>query len=185
MHTPLPLRIAAALILAALPLALGACEDRNKDENDELIRLDVAPHVNAVRQAERDWAWVSGTRWIATAIEGAAPLEGSTLWLHFEDGNTWVYGSAGCNRITGGYTRIGIDGLQFKNLAVTRMMCPDPKGIMQQEARFLHLLGQTDAYHAEPDLLTMSVDGVTVLRFTHESAATPETPDDPESSETP
>lgn len=164
--------IRAAVVLSALALALGACEDRNKDENDELIRLDVAPHVNAVRQAERDWAWVAGTRWDVATIEGDAPLAGSSLWVHFEDNNTWMFGSAGCNRITGGYTRIGIDGLQFKNLAVTRMMCNDPQGIMQQEARFLHLLGQTDSYHAEPDRLTMSIDGVTVLRFTREQSDT-------------
>ncbi len=175
MHTPLhtlTLRVITALTIGLL-LPLSACEDRNKDDNDELIRLDVTPHVNAVRQAERDWAWVSGTRWNVTAIEGAAPLENSTLWIHFEDDNTWLYGSAGCNRITGGYTRIGIDGLQLKNLAVTRMMCPEPKGIMQQEARFLHLLGQTDSYHAEPDQLTMSIDGVVVLRFVRDKPETP------------
>jgi len=154
--------LAAALAVVGAASGLSGC--RNEKQDEEPIRVDVAPHVNAVRQAERDWAWVTGQTWRASAIEGDAPIPGSRLWIRFED-HTWLVGSSGCNRLTASYERRGIDGVKITQIASTRMLCRDPKGVMQQEARYLHLLGSCDAYSAEPELLKLEVDGVVVLRF--------------------
>jgi heat shock protein HslJ len=161
MHTHT--RAVALAAVLALPAALLGCQQNQRDK--EPVRYDASPHVNAVRQAERDWAWISGTRWNAAQIEGKAPIPDTALWIRFED-HTWMSGSAGCNRLTAGYSRRGIDGLKVSQIAATRMLCNQPEGVMQQEARFLHLLSSADAYHAEPDNLELITDGVVVLRFT-------------------
>lgn len=158
-----PRTAAAAALLALAALSTASCEQNRRDK--EPVRVDASPHVNAVRQAERDWAWIAGSDWIADTIEGKSPLPGTELWVRFED-HTWMSGSAGCNRITASYNRRGIDGLQMTQIAATRMLCNQPKGVMQQEARFLHLLGSIDAYQAEPSRLNLVSDGVVVLSFT-------------------
>ncbi len=153
--------ISIVLIASSLLLTLG-CETAKRDE--EPIRVDAAPHANLVQQAQKDWAWISGTTWIATSIEGQEPLADTSLWLRFED-HTWMSGSAGCNRVSASYERRGIDGLKITQIATTKMHCAQPKGTMQQESRFLHLLANIDAYHAEPDTLSLSTNAITMMTF--------------------
>lgn len=157
MHKLIPI----LLLSITMFLTLG-CETAKRDE--EPIRVDAEPHANLVQQAKKDWSWVSGTTWIATSIEGQEPLKDTSLWIRFED-HTWLSGSAGCNRISASYERRGIDGLQMSQIASTRMHCAQPKGTMQQESRFLHLLANIDAYHAEPDTLSLSTNAITMLTF--------------------
>lgn len=157
-RSALPLRWGLACA-AALPLGCA-----NQKQNEEPVRVDVTPHVNALRQAERDWAWITGQTWRLDAIEGEAPIPDSEVWIRFED-HTWLVGYSGCNRLTAGYERRGIDGLKVTQIASTRMLCRQPEGVMQQEARFLHLLSSCDAYSAEPGALRLEVDGVVVLRL--------------------
>tara|TARA_R110000737_G_scaffold2923_6_gene8547 strand:- start:10962 stop:11477 length:516 start_codon:yes stop_codon:yes gene_type:complete len=152
-----------ATILATAILTSAGCE--NADRDQELIRIDAAPHANLVNQAKEDWSWIEGTTWVATSIEGQKPIEGTRLWIRFE-GKSWMSGSSGCNQLSGSYERRGIDGLQISKVASTRKHCPQPQGTMQQESRFLHILSNTDAYHAEPDTLTLSTNAVTMLTFT-------------------
>ena len=150
-----------ALLVGSVLLSAG-CENNTREE--ELIRVDAAPHADAVNQAKRDWGWVSGTTWIASSIEGRRPLEQTSLWIRFE-GPTWMSGSAGCNHLSASYERRGIDGLKVSQIAATRMHCAQPEGTMQQESRFIHLLTNADSYHAEADTLSLYTNGVEMLRF--------------------
>ncbi len=152
-------------LAAAILFTTAACENEKREDDKELIRVDAAPHANLVNQAKQDWTWISGTTWIITSIEGQAPLQNTTLWLRFED-HTWMSGSAGCNHLSASYDRRGIDGLKITQIAATKMHCAQPQGTMQQESRFLHILANTDAYHAEPNTLTLSTNAITMLTFT-------------------
>lgn len=158
-------KLITLLLTAGLFLTTPACESQRQRDDKELIRIDAAPHANLVKQAKQDWSWIAGTTWIATSIEGQTPLDNTTLWIRFEN-HSWMSGSAGCNHLSASYERRGIDGLQISQIAATKMHCAQPDGTMQQESRFLHLLANTDAYHAEPDTLTLSTNAITMLTFT-------------------
>ncbi|MFK7758753.1 MAG: META domain-containing protein [Phycisphaerales bacterium] len=157
--------IKTVLIFASVFISLmitPGCESADRDV--EPIRVDAVPHANAVKQAKQDWTWISGTTWIATSIEGQPLLEGTAAWLRFQD-HTWMSGSSGCNQLSASYDRQGIDGLQMTQIASTRKHCAEPRGAMQQESRFLHLLQNIDAYQAEPDALSLSTNGIQMLTF--------------------
>jgi len=159
-----PTKSVLIFVFATLSLMItSGCESADRDV--EPIRVDAVPHANAVKQAKQDWTWISGTTWIATSIEGQPVLKGTAAWLRFQD-HTWMSGSSGCNQLSASYDRQGIDGLQMTQIASTRKHCPEPRGAMQQESRFLHLLQNIDAYHAEPDTLSLSTNGIQMLTFT-------------------
>jgi heat shock protein HslJ len=82
-------------------------------------------------------------------------IEGTALTLEF-DGER-VHGSAGCNRYFGPAT-IG-ETVQIGPLATTMMYCSHPEGVMEQERRFLDLLGEADSVRVEDDLLELSSTG--------------------------
>ncbi|MBO6513869.1 MAG: META domain-containing protein [Phycisphaerales bacterium] len=162
---PLSCKLVVLIIAIAFSLIGVGCETARDREEAALLNIDSAPHANLVKQAKKDWSWITGTTWRVDTIEGQKPIEGTELWIRFQD-HTWMTGSAGCNRISAGYERRGIDGLKMSNIASTRMMCSKPAGTMQQESRFLHLLENIDAYHAERDTLTLSTNAITMLSFT-------------------
>ncbi|MCC5821830.1 MAG: META domain-containing protein [Phycisphaerales bacterium] len=137
---------AARLGVPAAALLLGACVHNPSPDPNPLP--DARPIAEAVRQAQKDWPWIAGTVWELAAIDGRPPIEGVRVWISFKPDETWVTGSTGCNRFTGGYIRRGQNGLRVRSLAVTERFCSAPQGIMQQEARFLHLLGEAIGYHA-------------------------------------
>jgi heat shock protein HslJ len=69
---------------------------------------------------------------------------GVTQTVTFDDKGR-VYGDAGCNRFTGGYTTKG-DRMTIGPLASTLRACPQP--IMDAEAIFLNKLQSTVAFRA-------------------------------------
>jgi heat shock protein HslJ len=140
---------------------LGGCTNNKAEEQPT---VDTRPMVSEIRQAEQDWAWVSGERWVLSTIEGQAPIAKTELTLNFRE-HTWLEGSSGCNRYTASYIRKAEAGLHISEIISTRMFCTQPGGIMQQESRFFHLLQQIDAYHAEPHRLDLLSDGAVVLSF--------------------
>jgi heat shock protein HslJ/uncharacterized protein YgiM (DUF1202 family) len=68
------------------------------------------------------------------------PLPGTEISARFgADGS--LSGSAGCNSYTGGF--IAFDQtLRTSNLTSSKVLCPDPEGVMEQEGTFLTLLAQ-------------------------------------------
>lgn len=152
------------LSMLVIALLLSGCESARDREEAALLNIDSTPHANLVKQAQKDWSWISGVVWRVTSIEGRAPTPDTFLWIEFKD-HTWLTGSTGCNHISAGYQRRGIDGLKVSNIAATKVHCGQPAGIMQQESRFLHLLENIDAYLAEPDKLILTTNGISMLTF--------------------
>ncbi len=153
--------LATTILLLTLSVFTG-CADKKKELEP---RPDTRPMVNAIQQAEQDWAWITGLEWYLVTMESKAPIAGTMLRISFKE-HTWLEGDAGCNRFTSSYTRKADSGLKLGEILSTRMYCAQPEGLMQQESRFFHLLTQVDAYHAEPDRLDLLIDGSVALSFT-------------------
>jgi putative lipoprotein len=75
-------------------------------------------------------------------------------WIELDPKALRVTGSAGCNRITGGFESTG-DHLRFGALVTTRMACFS----METETRFLRALGQTRRYRVSGRTLELLDDG--------------------------
>ncbi len=88
---------------------------------------------------------------------------GARAVLRFEDGR--LGGSAGCNRLLGGYTLDG-DGLRIDpNMASTMMACPPP--LMDQERAVTQALIDVAGYSLSEDGLALTdAQGATLLTFT-------------------
>ena len=75
-------------------------------------------------------------------------------------------GSAGCNRYFAGCQLKNRYDLSIERIGTTKMACPDPIGIMQQEHTYLKLLSQTKAYYIREGQLTLyNEDKVSLLIF--------------------
>jgi heat shock protein HslJ len=75
----------------------------------------------------------------------------------FEDGT--LSGSTGCNSYRGGYALDG-PAIAIGPVAVTEMACLDPAGVMEQEQRYLGLLGDVVGYSVVGEQLWMeTADG--------------------------
>jgi heat shock protein HslJ len=158
--------VVSLAVLTALA-ALTACAG---SQEDQIPLPDAAPFADAVRQAQRDWPWIAGTEWSLALIEGQPMLEGTTASISFKPDETWMSGSTGCNRFTGGYIRRGENGLRIQNLALTKRFCSEPAGVMQQEARVTHLLTESDGYRATREWLHLTIDNTVVLSYTNTQA---------------
>ncbi|MGI6502473.1 MAG: META domain-containing protein [Candidatus Methanoculleus thermohydrogenotrophicum] len=97
-------------------------------------------------------------------------LPGTEVSAWFGDDGR-VVGLAGCNRYSADY-RLDGTTLTVSPPVSTRMYCAEPEGIMEQEARFLALLGSAAGCQVEEDHLVITdASGATVLTF---GAGTPE-----------
>lgn len=150
---------AGLLFISTVVVLLIGCADKKKELEP---RPDTRPMVNAIQQAEQDWVWVTNQEWHVFLIDGQAPIAGTNITLSFKE-HTWLDGSAGCNRYTASYVRKADTGLKIKDILTTRMYCAQPQGVMQQEAHYIQLLQQVDAYHAERTQLDLYADGAVVL----------------------
>jgi len=101
-------------------------------------------------------ATLTGAAWQVTNFAGQTPLTDHPITFEFDnEGN--IAGNASCNRF-GGTCQIDGDKIEIGPLRSTRRACePD---IMQQEHKFLALLGaaQTWAITPEGELLLRSPD---------------------------
>ena len=84
--------------------------------------------VSCATTKKMDVSELSG-RWEITAVNGK-PVASSALesqpFLGFDVTEGKIFGNAGCNRITSGFSSAGGAGhITFDKVASTRMMCPD------------------------------------------------------------
>jgi len=86
---------------------------------------------------------VSGTSWVLMAYRKTKPIPGTTFTAIFEDGK--IHGSAGCNSYGGSY-QVNGDKITVSELGMTLMACPEPAGIMEQEAYLLEFLGDAQTF---------------------------------------
>ncbi|MDG6256004.1 MAG: META domain-containing protein [Methanomicrobiaceae archaeon] len=119
-------------------------------------------------------AALTGPCWYLDAYLGedgslVAVLPGTEISARFDNGGR-VTGSAGCNGYGGDYR---LDGrvLTVSSVARTLMLCLEPDGIMEQEARFIDLLGSAAGCRIEDDrLIITDAAGTTTLVFVQETA---------------
>ena len=75
-------------------------------------------------------------------------------------------GSASCNRYFAGYQLTNRYDLTIERIGATKMACPNPVGIMQQEHTYLQLLSQAKAYYIRDGQLTLyNEDKIAILIF--------------------
>ena len=98
-------------------------------------------------------------------------LPGTEITARFGDDGK-IAGLAGCNQYGGDYHLNGT-ALSFSTLSQTLKFCEEPGGIMEQEARFMELLGSAAGLQVESDrLLITDAAGATTLVFKKETPAT-------------
>jgi heat shock protein HslJ len=109
---------------------------------------------------------LAGTSWQAAFVEGLSLVAGSKITAAFgTDGK--ISGSAGCNSYSGGYTASSADKtLDIDGIGLTRMMCHQPAGVMEQENNFVVALKAAATYRIEAGWLTIrKADGSSAVRF--------------------
>ena len=141
-------------------------------EGDRLILSDAegADLLIFAQAPEVTPAPFTGTLWLlqSYSIPGkeavSSVIAGTTVTAVFSaDGN--VSGSAGCNHYGGGYTLDG-SNLSVSTLFTTLMYCEEPEGVMEQESRYLGLLGNVSTWRVEGDRLILSdTEGADLLIF--------------------
>ena len=116
-----------------------------------------------------------GTLWQATGVNngrgGVVSLViGTEITATFDEDGT-LFGTSGCNNYSGSFTVDG-DQMSIMPLASTMMMCPEPEGVMEQEAAFAAALETVATYTIDGNQLELrTADGALAISFV---AAAPE-----------
>jgi len=106
---------------------------------------------------------LDGTEWVLTSLNGSNLIEGTNITLNFTEGRAG--GFSGCNSYGGEYTAAQ-GTLTVHELAITLQDCPEPEGVMQQEAAYVGALQAAAAYRVTDDRLEMeNAAGETTLVF--------------------
>jgi len=95
---------------------------------------------------------LAGTSWVAEDIDGHGVLGGTPSTLVF-DAAQRISGRAACNQYFGTAERGEGARLQLKPAGTTRMACPEP--VMDQERRFLEMLGTVVSYRGDGGTLSL------------------------------
>lgn len=100
---------------------------------------------------------LEGTTWKLSRMEpipaAAIDKEADFFTLEFNAADTMVAGRTNCNRFFGKYELKGRE-LEFKNLGMTRMACPD----MQYEDAFVKMLDEVDRFEIKGSEMTLFDD---------------------------
>jgi heat shock protein HslJ len=92
-------------------------------------------------------------------------LIGSEITATFADDGT-LSGSAGCNTYDASYTTDG-DTIEIDAPSSTKMACPEPEGVMDQEAAYLAALPTAATFRVNGGLLELlSAEGSAVVTYT-------------------
>jgi heat shock protein HslJ len=164
---------------------LGWATDYQLNEGPALRQFKILTARGEVlvfeRLPEDAEASLEGTAWTLTAfveekkVEGMATpalipadlLAETEVTATFEDGT--VSGSAGCNHYSAAYALEG-SFLSVETPAATEMACLNPDGVMEQEGRFLGLLGDVTAYHLHGSQLWLETGDGGILVFDAKAA---------------
>ncbi len=90
-----------------------------------------------------------------------SPVAGTTISAIFGDDGQ-VTGSAGCNNYFSSYSVSGMD-IAIGPVGSTKMYCESPDGAMEQESRYLTLLGEAAMFERAPKTLTLRDAGGSIL----------------------
>ncbi len=93
---------------------------------------------------------LGGTEWLLTSLDGRRPAKDTRITLEFNNGV--IEGQSGCNYY--GATYEAKQGrLKLSRLGVSDMACPEPAGVMEQEAAYTRLLLRAANYRVSGDRL--------------------------------
>lgn len=81
--------------------------------------------------------------------------------LTFEAADQRVFGSAGCNSMTGKYTLEAPNKLTFSPMAATKMACPD----MSLESKFHEIIAKVNTWSVTEGFLVLSQDNMPLAKF--------------------
>jgi heat shock protein HslJ len=156
MNRKTPLSPFLGIFLVIVPLLFGGC---------------VAPGDGGTTPGTLD-----GTAWDLVSYLGGngtmvSALPNTRVTAVFSAGGS-LGGSAGCNHYFGEYTADG-GSLTIRGIGSTLMACLDP-GIMEQESRYLSLLGSAARFRTDGGRLVISAaTGGTILTFERELPPAP------------
>ena len=107
---------------------------------------------------------LEGTTWKLAKMEAipaaAVGKEADFFTLQFSAADTLVSGRTNCNRFFGKYELKG-QKLEFENLGMTRMACPE----MQYEDAFVKMLDEVDGYEIKGEELKFYDDKKLLAEF--------------------
>ncbi|MDO5736888.1 MAG: META domain-containing protein [Propionibacteriaceae bacterium] len=126
-------------------------------DGEKLTLSDASEKELLVFEAQSDA--LPGSAWVVTGYNDGneavtSPLTDSVAEVSFdEDGS--LSGSGGCNRFMGTFAaEAGV--LTIEPLASTKMMCPEPEGVMEQESALMAALESSTKYTMEGDELRLT-----------------------------
>ena len=117
---------------------------------------------------------LDGTSWELRSLTGHDLAPGTTITLVFDGGSFYGYG--GCNAYgwlavgddgSGGQYRVSAGGiLSISGVAIAKVDCPAPAGVMEQESAYVKTLKLTTFYRLQGDRLEMlDAGGEVILVF--------------------
>ena len=117
-----------------------------------LLTLLLTATAALAMETNRQTATIPGSAWQVTTFAGQTPLTDHAITFEFDnEGN--IAGDGSCNRF-GGSCKIEGDKLEIGPLRSTRRAC-QPE-IMQQEHKFLALLGAVTAWSMDGEELVLT-----------------------------
>ena len=122
-------------------------------DDEEVLRYEVATPVGS---------------WQATGIlrddAVTSPVTGTEITASFDESGG-LTGSAGCNNYTASFTTDG-GGIEITQPAATEKLCPEPEGVMEQEAAYLAALPTAVRYQISGrSLELLTAEGTLVATF--------------------
>ena len=110
---------------------------------------------------------LSGTQWVLDGYGNPAALSvvinGTRITLKWNETVDSISGRAGCN-LYGGKARIRDGMVTFSEIYQTEMACQTP-GVMEQEMKYLTLLGKAQTWNVACGKLTITSEGGDVLVY--------------------
>lgn len=168
----------SALTIALGPMTLVACPPGSQAdqfianlnaaaiyffENGNLF-IDLMVDSGTMRFSSQSLG-LAGTSWLATGYNNgqaavASLMANTAITANFGAGGQ-LTGSAGCNTYTATYQAAG-NSITISPAVTTRMACPQPEGVMAQEAQYLAALVTATTYQLRGDMLELRTAGGTL-----------------------
>jgi heat shock protein HslJ len=105
---------------------------------------------------------LNGTSWLLESLGDQMIQEERAPTLKFMDGR--VTGSGGCNSYQGGYS-ISDGQIQFKELTMTLMACPDGGEVMNLEQDYFNAIQVGESFELDGNRLSIYVSDGRILDF--------------------
>lgn len=147
---------------------VGAYNVVLSDDGSEILQLMDNNKTIIAEYAVLEKALLEGTNWDVTMYNNGKEavrslIIGTEITALFEDGK--ITGNASCNEYFGDYTLDG-NNISVGELGVTRKLCQEPEGVMDQEQQYIESLQSTSVYNINIDNLEFRDDsGALMVQF--------------------